>query len=75
MPNTQLMPLHWGLIRNVELSSVEPVGKILPPILGGAVNKGVGSSAALKKVSGSAFLNPIKGRSRVKLVKGRGRIC
>jgi len=77
MSSFPLFTLHWGLVnRSVveRISGVTPRGKVLKPIKGVAVNKGVGGGS-IKKPLGKGSTPIIKGRSRVKTIKGGGRIC
>jgi len=71
-----LLPLHWGLVnRTLNISGVQPTGKILEPIKGADVIQPLSASALLKKVSGTGSVGGIKGSGTTKIVRGRGRLC
>ena len=70
----QLMPLHWGQVtRNLAVSGVEFIGKVLAPIEGGET-KSLKGSGQIKPIKGQGIKN-IKGSGSIKPILGRGRKC
>jgi len=71
-----LLPLHWGLVdRVINISGVEPTGKILEPIKGEDAVQALSATALVKKVSGTGSVSGIRGSGSTKNVGGRGRLC
>ncbi len=76
MPNSQLMPLHWGLVdRTLNVFDVDPVSKIIPPIKGGGIEKQIASGSSVARISGGGRTRKVTGSGGVKSLKGRGRLC
>lgn len=72
----QLMPLQWGLVNlSISVDGVDPRSRILPPIEGGALSKGVVGSSQVSRVGGRGRVKRVRGSGIVKSVGGRGRLC
>lgn len=76
MPNSQVMPLHWGLVdRTIDVFNVDPMSRIIPPIKGGGIEKTIASGSSVARVSGGGNTRKVTGSGRVKSVRGSGRLC
>lgn len=71
-----LLPLHWGLVnQQLFVDGIDPIGRVLPPVAGSDINKGVIASGQIKNIVASGKASKIIGSGRTKTLKGSGKLC
>lgn len=71
-----LLPLHWGLVnQQLFIDGIDPAGRVLPPVTGSDINKGVIATAQIKNIIASGKIARITGSGITKTLKSRGKLC